>query len=294
MSRRILPTLPARALLTGLLVLPVLLLGTPSATAQWRQYPEAIVGLDHIPFVVHDLEAASTVWRDLGFNVKPGTTLGNGITNNNVKFEDGSGVELFTVPAAVDELTTRYREMLDAGEGPVAFAFHARDLGVLRTMLDGYGRFDYQPVSRTLDGRNLDFLFFVQDSRAPDDAAYLRHPNGAMAMSRVWLAMDGGRTLRDMLQVLNADATIAKVYTPEATQSYDMTITNGEVLILPRSSQLLRGRQVIGATFEVEDLDRVRQRLDIFGIAWKMGGTENLSVIVAPDATHGMWVEFRE
>jgi len=285
---------PARALLTGLLALPVLWLGAPSASAQWRQYPEAIVGLDHIPFVVHDLEAASTAWRDLGFNVKPGTTLDNGMTNNHVKFEDGSGVELFTVPAAVDDVTAQYREMLDAGEGPVSLALHARDLNMLRDAINGNGRFDYQPVSHTLEGRNLEFLFFVRDSRAPDDAGYLRHPNGAMAMSRVWVAMDGGKTLRDMLQALNADATRAKVYTPEATQSYDMTVTNGELLILPRSSQLLRGREVIGATFEVEDLDRVRQRLDIFGIAWKMGGTEDLSIIVAPDATHGMWVEFRE
>jgi hypothetical protein len=294
MHNSLLPRLPARTVLTGLLVLPVLLLGTPSATAQWRQYPEAVVGLDHIPLVVHDLEAASTRWRDLGFNVKPGATLDNGITDNHVKFEDGSGIELFTVPAAVDDVTTQYREMLEAGEGPVAFAFHARDLGPVRDAIDGNRRFDYQPVSRTLEGRNLEFLSFVQDSRAPDDAGYLRHPNGAKAMSRVWLAMDGGKTLRDMLQALNADATSAKVYVPEATQSYDMTLTNGEVLILPRSSQLLRGRQVIGATFEVEDLDRVRQRLDVFGIAWKMGGTEDLSVIVAPDATHGMWVEFRE
>jgi len=264
------------------------------ATAQWRQYPEALVGLDQIPFVVHDLDAVSTVWRDLGFNVKPGSARDNGITSNHVNFEDGSGVELFAVPAAVDALTTRYLDMLAAGEGPVAFAFHARDLAALRDALQGNRRFDYQPVSHTLEGRNLEFLSFIQDSRAPDAAGYLRHPNGARAMSRVWIAMDGGKTLRDMLQALNADAISAKVYVPEATQSYDLTVTNGEVLILPRSSQLIRGRQVIGATFEVENLERVRQRLDLFEIPWTRGGTEDLSLIVAPDATHGMWLEFRE
>lgn len=277
----------------GLIGLLALYCATP-AMAQWRMTTNAAVGIDQIPIVVHDLEAASTTWRNLGFTVKDGSTADNGVRNSHVKFEDGAGVQLFTVPAAVDDETERYRDMLEEAEGPVRFALHARDLNMLRDAIDGNRRFGYGTVSRTFTGRGLDFLFVVQDSREPDDRAYIVHPNGAKAMSRVWIAMDNGRSLNDLLVAAGGEAIGAKVYTPEATQSYDITVTNGEVLVLPRSRQLTRGRPIIGATFEVEDLEVTRRRLELFGVPWTWGGTENLSIIVAPDATHGMWVEFRE
>lgn len=285
MHKRFLP----QAVLTGALAL----LGAAPAAAQWRMMPEAMVGLERIPYVVHDLEAASTTWRDLGFNVKPGGTWQNGVAYNHIKFEDGAAIELFTVPEAVDKETERYVEMLEAGEGPTAFALYAPDLSKVNQAV-GDSRFKYGPVSRTFDRRDLDFLSIAEDSRSPTDRAYTVHPNGARAMGRVWIATSGGRALRDLLVALGADSTIAKVYAPEAVQSYDMTVSNGEVLILPRSSQIIPDRPVMGATFEVEDLDKVRDRLRIFGIAWTAAGTENQSIVVAPDATHGMWVEFRE
>jgi hypothetical protein len=275
----------------GLLVL----LGATPAAAQWRTMPSALAGIDHIPFVVHDLQVASTSWRNLGFTVKDGSTSANGIANSHVKFEDGSGIELLTVPAAVDDQTRRYREMLDVAEGPALFSLQARDLAAFAQALDG-SPYKYGTVSRTFEIRDFDYLFVTQDNRAPDDKAYTIHPNGAKALSRVWIATtkSRGRRLRDLLVALGGDLTLAKVYAPEAVQGYDVTISNGEVLILPASSQLTEDRPIIGATFEVEDLDVVRRRLDLFQVPWTMGGTEDLSVIVAPEATHGMWVEFRE
>lgn len=276
------------AVLTGALAL-----WTAPAAAQWRMMPEAQVGLEQIRYLVSDLEAASTTWRDLGFNVKAGGTWNNGIAYNTIKFEDGAGIELFTVPAAVDKETKQYREMLDAGEGPTGFALFAANLGDVNQALRG-SRYKYGSVSHTFDRRDLEFLSVVQDSRSPDDRGYTFHPNGAKAMSRVWVATSGGTTLRDLLVVLGADSTVAKVYAPEAVQAFDMTLSNGEVLVLPRSDQIIRDRPIIGATFEVEDIEEIRKRLDIFGIAWRAAGTGNESIVLAPDATHGMWVEFRE
>jgi hypothetical protein len=282
-----------RSLLHALLAGMLALLYTLPAAAQWRMMPEAIVGLERIPYLVHDLEAASTTWRDLGFNVKPGGTWNNGIAYNGIKFEDGAGIELLMVPEAVDKETKQYREMLEDGEGPAAFALYAPDLRKVNQAI-GDSRFKYGPVSRKFDRGGLEFLSIAEDSRSPADRAYTQHPNGAKAMSRIWIATSAGTVLRDLLVALGADSTVAKVYAPEAVQSYDMTVSNGEILILPRSDQLICDRPVIGATFEVEDLDKVRERLDIFGIAWTAAGTENRSIVVAPDATHGMWVEFRE
>src|SRR5687767_7924561 len=76
------------------------------------------IGLDHIPVAVRDLEAASATYRALGFSLKPGRPHANGIRNAHVKFPNGAGIELLTVPAAVDPLSTTYVKMIRAGEGP--------------------------------------------------------------------------------------------------------------------------------------------------------------------------------
>ncbi len=176
MHKRFLP----QAMLTGALVL---LCAAPAA-AQWRMMPESMVGLERIPYVVRDLDAATSTWRDLGFNVKPGGTWQNGVAYNHIKFEDGAAIELFTVPEAVDKETERYVEMLEAGEGPTSFALYAPDLGKANQAV-GDSRFKYGPVSRTFDRRDLDFLSIAEDSRSPTDRAYAVHPNGARAMGRV-------------------------------------------------------------------------------------------------------------
>lgn len=266
-----------------------------AADAQHRFTSEALVGLDQMPFVVHDLEAAEDVWRRLGFLVKPGKPQPNGIDNAFVRFEDGSGIELVSAPAAVDEPGSANRTLLDEAEGPAGFTFHARDLGALRAALQG-SRFNYGNVSRTFDTRSLDYLRIVQDSRAPDDAVWLKHRNGARAMSRLWIAASrrDGRDLARLLTALKAEMTEAKVYAPDDVQATVAAVGNGEVLILPEDHQLTPGRRIIGVTFEVEDIVALRRLLASFGTPFASGGTFGASIIVAPEVTHGLWVEFRE
>ena len=103
-------------------------------SARPRRAPEpSRIGLDHIPVAVRDLEAASATYRALGFALKPGRPHANGIRNAHVKFPDGAGIELLTVPSAVDPLSTKYFDMIRAGEGPAFLSFHARDTGAACT-----------------------------------------------------------------------------------------------------------------------------------------------------------------
>jgi hypothetical protein len=199
------------------------------------------------------------------------------------------------VPAAVDDTTTRYRALLEAAEGPARISFHARDLSLLNAELS-QTRFKYGPGSHTLDHPSFDYLSFVEDSRQKDDAAWLQHPNGATAMSRVWIAVPrrAGNDLQQMFEAVNAEITFGKVYAPDAVQTTVAAVSNGEVLILPQARQLTENRPVIGATFEVESLAVMRRRLTDFGIPFTVGGVRDQSLVVAPDVTHGLWVEFRE
>lgn len=257
-----------------------------TAVAQHRFTTEALVGIDQIPFVVHDLDAAEELWRNLGFLVKPGKPRADGAEYVQVRFEDGSGFELVAAATAGDE---------QQPEGPMQFGLHARDLGVFGDALEG-SPFKYGTVSRTFALPSLGFLNVTRDSRAPDDAAWLKHRNGATALSRVWLAASrrDARDLSRLFEALKAEMMGAKVYAPEAIQGTVATVSNGEVLILPEDRQLTEGRRVIGATVEVESLAALRRRLTDFGIPFATGGALDQSLIVAPEVTHGMWLEFRE
>lgn len=97
--------------------------------------PEPLIGIDHIPFVVADLDAAAETYRRLGFVIKPGRFHADGIRNEHVKFEDGAGLELITAPTATDAVTAHYRDLLMQGEGPAFVGFHTSSQGQLTDAL---------------------------------------------------------------------------------------------------------------------------------------------------------------
>jgi len=82
----------------------------------------AVIGLDHIPIAVGDLESSAEEHRELGFTLKPGRPHANGIRNQHVKFQDGTELELITTPEVRDGLTATYRRHLQAGDGPAFLA----------------------------------------------------------------------------------------------------------------------------------------------------------------------------
>ncbi|MDY6981660.1 MAG: hypothetical protein SV422_01090, partial [Pseudomonadota bacterium] len=151
--------------------------------AQHRFTTEAFIGLDRMPLVVADFTRTQDVWRRLGFLLKPGPAQArNSIAQ--IKFEDGSGIDLLPMTAATADAGNRT-------EGPMSFAFHVRDMSAFRAALR-QTRLRFNADTGTFDRLGLDYLQFDGDSRADNDRAWLRHPNGATAMSRVWLAPPRG------------------------------------------------------------------------------------------------------
>lgn len=264
---------PARAFL-----LPFAALLTLSLTAA----EPLEIGLDHIPVAVRDLEAASATYRALGFSLKPGRPHANGIRNAHVKFPNGAGIELLTVPAAVDPLSTKYLNMIGAGDGPGFLSFHARETATLEAARQA-GR-----------EQALDYVFWVQDNRSPTDRPeHFAHPNGAKALSAVWIATDDGARLVSLLLQLGGRTDHREVLAPEPVDATVVTLDEGEVVILPGSHQLLKGRPIIGASFRVTDLATVRKALSAAGIpAWSGPGSDE-RVVVEPQRAHGLWLEFQ-
>lgn len=267
--------------------------GSPVSSQAPVQRPVAI-GLDHIPVAVRDLKAASATYRALGFSIKPGRPHANGIRNAHVKFPDGAGIELLTVPAAVDPLSTKYMKMIRAGDGPAFLSFHARDTTALHAALRA-GGYPFRDAGGLTDveAPGLGFLFWIADNRSPTDRPEnFAHPNGATALAAVWIATDEGDALARLLVALGGRQQRRAVLAPDTVEATVVTLAEGDVFILAARHRLLPGRPIIGASFRVRDIATVRRVLAAGGVSPRTGLEGADRLVVEPSKTHGLWLEF--
>jgi catechol 2,3-dioxygenase-like lactoylglutathione lyase family enzyme len=261
-----------------------------------------LVGIDHIPFVVKDLEQAAETYRRLGFVIKPGRFHADGIRNNHLKFPDGAGIELITAPAATDELTRHYTQMILQGEGPAYVSFHASSQQASIAAAKSVGE-PYSLADNLMTFRNesLQWLFLAEGSnRSPTDRPeHFAHPNGANATLAVWIAcsdQDRDRALR-LFKALGATVGRKVVRAPDPLRTTVATVENGgEIIFLPRTRQLLPGRPIVGIVFRTRDLSAARRALRSATVEGPrpVETPAYRSLIVSPHDTRGVWLEFRE
>lgn len=167
------------------------------------------LSLDHAVIAVHTLEAGIRDYRALGFTVMRGGTHANRATQNAlITFSDGTYLELLTatgeppVPDVID-----FGILLQNGEGLVGFALRSGDIeaDAARLQADGFLVDEVIPGERRreegtvirwklalLDGGFVPFL--IQDVtrrewRIPDDPAVTTHPNRAVGLRGVEIAV---------------------------------------------------------------------------------------------------------
>ena len=253
------------------------------------------LGLDHLTLAVGDLERACTTFLELGFALKPGRAHDNGIRNAHLKFVDGAGIELLAVPEINDALTAHYAAFLDSGDGPAFMSLHARDTRQLHACLTegGYGFRQAGDITQ-LSLPEFDCLFLVRDNRSVSDRPeHFAHANGAMALSAVWIATEHGDDLVRLLVQLGGTVQSILVQAPEPVRAQVVSLDSGQVVILPASHQRMPGRPVIGASFSVADLAKVRQVLANARIKTRDEHDTSERVLVEPEFAHGLWLEFR-
>lgn len=277
----------ACVLLFGLLAA----LFVPPAPAQ----PPALIGLDHIPLAVRDLDRARATFGSLGFALKPGRGHANGIQNAHLKFPDGAGIELITASGVTDDLTAHYVSLLRAGEGPAFFSLHARDTAKLHAALrdSGYA-FRFAGGITTLHAPELAYLLLIRDNRSPTDRPeHFAHANGATSLRAVWVATEHGDALVRLLVRLGGQLQRRTVLAPQPVDAAVVALAAGEVIIIPASHQLQVGRPVVGASFRVSDLAKVRRLLSGTNVGARDAGGMQERVLVDAKTAHGIWLEFR-
>jgi len=281
----------------------LLLLAVASTPVRPQSAPAAgrpvVLGLDHVPLAVTDLDGASERYRELGFALKPGRPHENGLRNQHVKFADGTEIELISVREARDSLTAEYLRHLAAGDGPAFVGLFAPDLDRLAGRLDAEGR-----VYRTGDGLlsfpesdKLRYVFFGRRNRsASDRPEHFRHRNGAEALIGVWIAGDDLGPERQLLASLGATLTDRGVHAPGSLTATVAEFPQAEVVFLPGSRQLVPGRHVVGLTVRTRDLEAVQRTLTAGSrsIPPIVETAVGRSLFLRPDVTHGIWLEFRE
>lgn len=282
-------------------VLPVAVLLAAAALGSEEPAKEVpvVLGLDHIPVAVNDLEAAAERYRQLGFALKPGRPHDNGIRNQHVKFPDGTELELITADEARDSLTTYYRRHLAAGDGPAFLALYApetdRLAGKLHTLQRTYRRNGGMLTFPEPDP--LRYLFFARRNHSPTDRPeHFRHANGGDALIGVWLAGEDLGTERRLFAALGAAFAEKTVHVPETVQATVARLQEGEIVFLPGSRQAVPGRRIVGATVRTRDLEAVRRVLEKARqpVPRVVRTPEGSSLFLPPSLTHGIWLEFRE
>lgn len=263
-------------------------------TALWigigaAQAEPLLLGVDHIPVVVRDLEKAQADFERFGFAIKPGRFHEDGIRNVHVKFPDGTEIELITAPKAVDALTSEYRAKLERGEGPIYFGLYAPDRTVLTARLKAAG------VAAEQDGFGfsgqslLHPLFFGPRNKSPTDRPeHFAHANGALRVSAFWVRdLAPARALLSKLDVPLHDMPPCGPLQGQATAAQ---LPEGHLTFVPPQSGT---GNVVAAQVEVRDLVNLKRLLAKNGVAFKeYGRCGPQAVWVSPEAAHGIWLQF--
>jgi catechol 2,3-dioxygenase-like lactoylglutathione lyase family enzyme len=224
---------------------------TPLAQRPSDTRAPAVIGLDHVPIAVRDLETAAETYRALGFSLKPGRPHQNGIRNQHVKFPDGTELELITAPEARDALTTKYRRHLEDGDGPAFLALFVPDKA---------------RMPRDLPASLHYWVFGPRNASPTDRPEHFAHANTATSLISVWLAGEDLQHERTLFARLGAAMLKREVSVPRRVRADVAQFKEGDVLLLPPTHQRVKGRPIVGATVRVRNIARVRELLRARGI----------------------------
>ena len=256
------------------LVIGYLLLvsGCSGQTQSQAQTPS--IALDHVVFAVNDLDAAAARFRSFGFTLKLGRPHDNGIRNQHAKFADGTELELLTAPEARDDLTTKYRQHLAAGDGPAYLALMVRG--------------EPAPTEKP------PYIFFGNRNTSPTDLpVHFEHANTASSLIAVWLSRRDFKAEKALLARYNVNVGAGERRSMIGTVAQVVELADGGALyLLPYGGGKNADRPIVGVTFAIKSISTAERVLREAGVEYSTDYKRG-SILLTPPETGGLWIELR-
>jgi catechol 2,3-dioxygenase-like lactoylglutathione lyase family enzyme len=290
-------------------------------------------GIDHVGIAVRDLEAARRAYETFGFNVPPGGKHPGGTQNAFPFFEDGTYLELITFYDRQKGLGLVLAEFLDKHEGAIILGLDVSSAKQAASFLRGRG-FDVsgpQGGSIMLEGmaepppdmwwivefnsgiKARDFpgspIFLVEYEKTQSEKHYrefsnggrLRHPNTAIGIRSVWIAVNNAAKEATVLEKAGLRFSEGKSINNIGGDALRADAGRGAIeLVQPvdpkgavASFLAARGESILGVSIEVKNLQTVRDLIEkaTKGEFATYDAAHGKSILIAPSLTHGIWLE---
>ena len=272
--------------------------------------PMVAAQLDHVPIAVRDLDQATDRFAQLGFALEPGRLHPNSIVNAFMKFPDGTLLELITASEPSDSLARWYLDFLKQREGAAFVSFRTETIDAVIRHLESrsIGFEDTGPDSKGFRTVALDVdepfrrLFFIQYLQRSDQTTAPVHPNTAVGLRSVWLAVADMAAATAWLENAgwSADAVLSFRPLNGLGQAFPMGL-GALVLVAPTNLAGHTagfvdawGESIMGVTIEVKDVtlarDAIQRGTGRRFLINTIPGTAR-SLLVSPAFTHGVWLE---
>ena len=278
-------------------------------------------GLDHVLIVVRNLEEATRTYADvLGFSVIQGGSVPDGVRNSAVLLQGGY-LELISVDRSKVPPDHEFARLLEKREGGYAFALNVSSAQQTADFLRAR-KFDVtapQGSSFTPEGSkevqtalwqtmnikepSFEFqpMFFIQYAKE-STRKVPEHPNTAVRVHSVWIAVKNLEAAAKAYEAVGL-RSVGNVQVPAlAATGRQIEAGRGVIVLLqakdasgPLASHVSQyGEGVVGVSIEVRDLDAARSRIQASTKRplEPYSGPFGKSILVTPESTHGMWIEF--
>lgn len=283
--------------------------------------------LDHILLWGHGIDDITAVMSvKLGFQVRPGRDP-SGVANRYIRFSDSSFIEILGITRpnpTFDPGMKADQEALKGGPGSRAFGFRTSSLDTLRASLKALNyavtpfftgpessrpgwrlfAFDKAPLSSNtffIDYK-ADYAPDQFDPNNMDDRRVTReHPNGARALSSIWLLSADADADRRQLDRMGFGHAVPIKVAAVAAKGFCIPVGPTALLALqPDGAGLAQttlasgGPRILGVSYAVEDLGRAQRWVER-GYEQKLAtyaGVSGESVLAPTQDDLGLSIEF--
>ncbi|HEY1140459.1 MAG TPA: VOC family protein [Lysobacter sp.] len=287
--------------------------------------------IDHALLWGRDIDQITlAMTMKLGFQVRPGRNP-DGVANRYVRFGDQSYLELFGIErpdATMDPGMQADQSSLHGGAGARTFGLRSSMLESARELLVGQGFkptqiFSASPNDPDGDGPSRparwrlfafeqpalsSHLFFIDYSaldatpaRVVDTTVAREHPNGAQALTAIWLLSSDAQADRRQFERMGFDGATPVRLPRIGAQGYCIPVGNRRLFALQPegagiAAQALRdgGPQLMGISIEVQDIERAQRRVER-GYDTRLSryeGVQGDAFLASTQADLGLLVEF--